>query len=176
MTVTTRLLASLATLLALALPVSGCGPSAPDAPQDIREAAASIKGSSSPRMLTRSAFYVAYPDGKPTDYVNYIFSTMGSAEMPYAFDEFEAEQMRSIGQVPFPSTVTLVPHSRDATADRQLVVSADDERGMLIVRGYLKGTEEPVLEKEWELKKVSPAPGVSEMYQSNVQMGMDSGY
>ena len=172
MTVTGRLLAALAMTLMLA----GCGSPGSDAPDDIRQAAAALKGTSSPRMLTRSAFYVAYPDGKPSDYVSYVFSTMGSAEMPYAFDEYEAEQMRSIGQTVWPSTVALVANERDNTEDRQLVISADDARGVLIARGYVRGSPDPVLETEWELKKVTPAPGIREMWESNVQMGMDSGY
>lgn len=171
MVVFRRLIGPLLILFAL----SACD-RAPEAPSDIRQAAAAIKGTTSSRMLSRSAFYVAFPNGKPSDYVRYAFSTMGSAEMPYAFDEFEAEQMRAIGQSVFPPTVTLLPHSRDPNIDRQLVLTGNDERGVLIVRGYVQGTVEPVLEKEWALPQVSPAPGVREMFEGNMQMGMDAGY
>ena len=165
--------ATMLAALATALMLSACGSPGSDAPEDIKQALAAVKSTTAPHQLTRSAFYVAFPEGKPSDYVSYVFSTMGSAEMPYAFDEYEAEQMRSIGQVVYPDSVTLVPHQRDPNAARQLVLTADDARGVLIARGYVRGTEEPVLEKEWELKKVTPAPGVREMYEGNVQMGMD---
>ena len=137
MVVFTRLIGPLLILFAL----SACD-SVPEAPSDIRQAAAAIKGTTSSRMLSRSAFYVAFPNGKPSDYVRYAFSTMGSAEMPYAFDEFEAEQMRAIGQSVFPPTVTLVPHSRDPNIDRQLVLTGNDaEQATKILtkhQGYLR--------------------------------------
>lgn len=163
----------LAPLLALALSLSGCG-GGDSAPADLRQAAATIKAMSAPRNLSRSAFSAAFPDGTPSQYVSFLFSTMGSAEMPVAMDEQEAAAMRAVGMPPIPATVALVARERDPRAGNQLVLGFDDGRGVVIARGYLAEGGEPVLEREWPLPKVAPAPGVEMLYRSNRELGMSA--
>ena len=155
--------------LAVAL-LAGCG-GGERAPADLRQAAAALKAMSAPRHLSRSAFSAAFPDGTPSQYVSYLFSDMGAAEWPVAMDETEAEGMRAARIPVLPPTVRVVALRPDPGAGRQLVVSADDARGVVVVRGYETHDGEPLLEREWSLPRVKPAPGVAEMHRSAAEMG-----
>jgi len=144
-------------------------------PPDIEQAAKSMKRMLAPSNLSRSAFYVAYPNGGPSKYITYLFSPMGTAEWPLSEDNLEGlsgADLRAGGITPLPKGVAIVAHQPQAGKGKQLVLSADDTRGVVVARGYLSGNEEPVLTEEWELKKVEPAPGVKAMYRSNLDMGI----
>ena len=52
--------------------------------------------------LQRSCFTVVFPDCQVSNFLDYLFSNLGAAEWPIAFDEFKEEQMKLISQVPLP--------------------------------------------------------------------------
>ena len=162
---------SSATLLAAA-----CGGAAPP-PPDLAQAAGAIAHMLKPSQLSRSAFTAGFPEGKPSEYVSYLFSDMGAAEWPASeewADELEREQMKAIRAPLLPAGVAIVPRERDAAKGRQLVVGFDDERGVVIFEGFAAGEETPVLHREVPLPSVAPAPGVVDMYLSATEMGMSS--
>lgn len=124
--------------------------------------------------LSRSAFYVAYPDGKPSDFVNYIFSDIGTAEWPPSdawADEMVREQMRAIHKPLMPDGVAFVPLQADPQGGMQLVVKFDDEKGVVILEGYADPGQGPALSEEVKLIKVTPDPVAKVFYHSNVEMG-----
>ena len=151
--------------------IAGCAGDA-DAPADLKQAAVAMKAMSAPRNLSRSVFSVAFPNGTPSQYVAYLFSDMGAAEWPVAMDEMEAEGMRAARIPILPKTVRVVARRPDPAVGRQLVVSADDARGVVVVRGYERHDGEPLLEREWALPRVKPAPGVAEIHRSSAELGM----
>lgn len=81
--------------------------------------------------------------------------------------------MRSTGIPMIPENVSLVPLEPDLEAANksQLVVRFDDARGVIIVDGYTNPTQKPRFTQEWPLPKVSPAPGVQELFESQVETG-----
>lgn len=130
-----------------------------------------------PINLSRSMYAAAFPDGKPSQFVSYMFSDMGVAEWPPSdefADEIEREQMAARGLTMLPADVIFIPRIPDPKYINQLVVSFDDERGLVIVEGYMDSTEEPVLTRELKLPQVKPAVGIQEIYQTNLEEGLST--
>ena len=119
----------------------------------LEQAVKSAKYMTSNKFLSRSAFKSIYPEQKPSDFVQYIFSTMGSAEWPTAFDEGEEEQLRSIGVPIMPNNLAIIPNKPDSNNDLQVVLRADDEAGLVIIEAYEKSIEKPVLVVERRIKR-----------------------
>ena len=113
-----------------------------------------VRHISSDRQLNRSAFPHTYPEGGPEKFVEWMFSPMGSSIWPATeggmeFSLEEEKMMRKAG-IPFlPSGISLVANNPDEDKERQVVISGDDERQMLIVEAYLNPQDVPVLVKEW---------------------------
>jgi len=152
--------------------LASCGESAPP---ELTQAADAVEAMLKPVNLSRSMFTAASPDGTPSQYVSYLFSSMGAAEWPPSeawADEMDREQMAAIRQPLLPADVAIVPRAPDPTVGKQLVISFDDDKGIVIARGYLDPADEPLLAREWKLANVQPATGVREIYQSNLELGM----
>ncbi len=163
----------LSILTVVVLSLAGCGS---NEPPELKQAVSVIRYLRAPANLSHSAFYVAYPDGKPSEFVSYLFSSMGLAEWPPGENrpcEFEPEEIRSMGIPLVPSGVSFHPCNRQSGAGMQLVISYDDAREIIIVEGYGPTDTKPILHREFTLPKVSPKPGVAQCYEANVQMGMD---
>jgi hypothetical protein len=98
---------------------------------------------------------------------------MGTAEWPRALDASEAQAMRSAGIPVIPENVSIVALEPDREAENksQLVVRFNDARGVIIVDGYTNPTQKPLFTQEWPLPKVTPAPGVQELFESQVETG-----
>lgn len=156
-------------LFTLLFPLCSCGEGAPP---ELEEAARVVHYMVAPRNLSRSMFSAAFPDQKPSQFVSYLFSSMGRAEWPTPATDFEREQLKSIGAPATPQDVAFVSRTLDPKKGKQLVVKFDDRRSVVIVEGYVDPDEPPVLTREWALKRVSPAPGVMEIYRSNAELGM----
>ena len=162
--------------------LTGCA----SAPQALEKGASALRRTMTPMNMKKSMFYVAYPNGKPSDYVSFMFSDVGASErMPQEggleFSEEEANAINHSVSPMLPAGVILQPNAPRADEENyQLVLSADDAKGVVIVTGYLPtkkadGTAEtnvsPVLTKEIELAKVQPDPMVRLFYQSQIEMG-----
>ncbi len=113
-----------------------------------------VRHISSDRQLKRSAFPHIYPEGGSEKFVEWIFSPIGSSVWPATeggveFSREEEKMMRKAG-IPFlPSGISLVANNPDEDKERQVVISGDNERQMLIVEAYLDPKDDPVLVKEW---------------------------
>lgn len=121
---------------------------------ELRKGIAVIRYLSAPRQLKRTAFQFTFPDERPKQFVEWMFSPMGSATWPPVEGglEFSLEEEKMIRQtgIPFlPSGVSLVSDEPDMERGWQVVVRGDDKRQMLVVEGYVDPQDSPVLVKEW---------------------------
>ena len=147
------------------------------ADEELSQAASVITWVIAPANLERSQFAAAFPDCKPSEFVNYFFSTMGASEMPPSEAEAEMDpivrdQAESIRMPLSPANVAFVSRNPDLKMGKQLVLKFDDARGVVIAEGYIDPNEAPEFVREWKLEKVTPLPFVKEIFQSNVEMGM----
>ncbi len=141
---------------------------------NLERAADVIRWMTAPVNMRRSVFFAGYPDGRPSDYVSFFFSDMGVGEWP-PFEEHmgpgEIEQM-GMARIPyFPSGVNIIKNAPDPYAGVQIVIGADDPRGVIIVRGYDNPAEKPVLAKEYTLQKVEPEIWVIDLYENQLDLG-----
>jgi len=150
--------------------LSGCGGQSSD--PELEKAADVIHYMMVPRNLKRSAFAAAFENPTPSKFVSYIFSPMGAAEWPMPADDFEREQMQSIGAPIAPANIGFSPLKVSGQHNRQIVVKYNDETNMVIVEAYNNQAEEAIFTREWELPSVKPAPGVREIFESNKGMGL----
>ncbi len=121
---------------------------------ELERAVRVVKHLSSQRQLKRSSFLVYFPEGKPTDFVEWMFSGMGKAEWPPIEGGLEPdleEGAKSIGTPIAPKNVGLSPNTPNKEAQMQVVVTADDSQGLIQVTGYLDPSQQPVLTREWPL-------------------------
>lgn len=125
-----------------------------DHPQ-LERAVRAVRYLSAPRQIQRSSFLVVYPEGRPSDFVKWMFSPMGTAEWPPAEDSVDPvtlEQAKSIRMPVIPANTRIVPEKPSEEKLRQVVVQADDTRGMLMVEAYEDPGRPPVFTREWPLK------------------------
>jgi len=113
-----------------------------------------VRSMSADRQLKRTAFRLVYPVGTPEEFVQWMFSPMGSALWPPSEEEGEFSQeevkMMKKADLPFlPSGISMVARNPDPARGRQVVVRGDDEKQMLVVEGYVDPKAPPVLTKEW---------------------------
>jgi len=66
-------------------------------------------------------------------------------------DPMELEQAKSIRMPVIPKDVTLTPREPDPKKGKQIVIKSDDQRGLIIVEGYLNPESSPALRREWKL-------------------------
>ena len=134
--------------LVSALGPAGCGIiSGLTQDRDLKQGVAYIRYLSSDKFLSQSAFSHTVPDQTPSQFVSYLFSTMGSAEWVVTGDPFEAEQLKSIG-VPVPPSNVIITNRLIPDAEKQLVLKGDDQNKQIIVEAYLSGSEAPVFTEE----------------------------
>jgi hypothetical protein len=162
---------NLFTVLLLAFALVGCGSGLSGASPELEQAVRAVRHMTAPNQLSRSAFFAAYENGTPSQYVSFLFSDIGAAEWPVATSADEAEAMRAARIPVFPDNVLLTRDSPSSQAKPQLVIRGDDRRGMIVVEGYKTPGKPPVLREEWALAKVSPAPGVREIFDDQVRQG-----
>lgn len=137
---------------------------------DLVEANAALAMMTQDRILSRSCFRVAYPEGGSENFVRYLFSDLGSAEWPVAFDEVEAEQMKAAGQKPLPPNVVISANARVYSDRKELVIQS--QNGQISVKGYLPHTTDPQFEAVWELGQSQTQSEFVPLCESNIDMGM----
>ncbi len=125
-----------------------------DYPQ-LEKAGRVVRHMSAPRQLQRSSFTAFYPKGKPSEFVSWMFSEMGAAEWPpseWELDPTERDGMRSAGMPIIPKRVRIYSRLKK-NGSKQIVVKADDGRGLILIEGYLAPDQPPVLSKQWLFKR-----------------------
>lgn len=173
---------SLCPLILLMFVLQGCNASQ-NVPPELQRGIQALKRQLAPMQLKRSMFYAAYPNGKPTDYVNYLFSSLGASEAPTELmnpEIFPEEQAGSKNEPP-PLGIALRSGQIDPDdTGYQILLSGDDTKGIITIKGYLPvkpgvTTPEPVTVEEVPLVKVTPDPIAQQFYQSSIEMGASDG-
>jgi hypothetical protein len=141
------------------------------APNNLKQAARVVEHMLEPRQLSRSAFSVVFAEGTPSQFVSFMFSDIGTAEWPDSEAMAEQnpmlrEQAQAIGAPLIPKGVAIIARAPSPKSGKQIVVKADDGRGVVIVEGYTDPTLGPVLVREYRVPKVKAAPGVKEIYEA----------
>lgn len=129
----------------------------PEKDADLHRGIQVVRYLSSPKSLRLSSFLAVFPEGKPSQFVQWMFSTLGTAEWPPSEEtapqgSMEAEQAKAIGAPTLPRGVAIVPRARNAASGRQVVVKADDARGLLIAEAFDAAGGDPLLIQKWPLK------------------------
>ena len=140
---------------------------------ELSRASASLRKMASSSLLGNSCFFVAYPNGTPSDYVRYTFSDLAAAELPVAMDEMEAKQMQSAGMTPFPNSVVLSPLTRQQLDSKEVVLEPDDVNRTIVVKAYLPKEQTLQFQDQLPLGTATPNAGVEELCQSNMDMGIN---
>lgn len=158
------------------LPVIGCLSLAVYACQsevdpELQQANAALRGMAAPLSLSKSCFGVVYPNGQASDYLSFLLSDLGAAEWPVAMDEQERQQLKAIGQVPMPNTVSISLHQRRYRDRKELVLQADDATRSVQVDGYLPNSDRVHLAARWDVGTAVPDAGVTALCRSSLEMG-----
>jgi len=146
----------------------------PDPPPELDQAARSIAWSLKPMTLSQSTFPVVLPNGTPKQFVSWYFSTLGSAERPGydTGDEMEREMANVIGAPLVPMDVAIVHTRPDTAKQKQIVMTWDDSRRLVILEGFLDPQQSPVMRREFELPNVQSTSELARITaQSNLEMG-----
>lgn len=144
------------------------------APPDLDQASRSVEWSLKPSTLAQSTFPVVLPQGTPKQFVSWYFSTLGAAERPGSDtgDEMEREMAGALGAPLVPQGISIVHTRPDTSRRKQIVMKWDDDRGVVILEGYLQPDEPPVLIREIELPRVQSANELARLTaQSHLEMG-----
>lgn len=153
----------------LSLLAVGCqSPSDPD----LTQASDALSKMATNSTLTKSCFSVVYPNGEASDFINYLFSDLASAEWPIAMDEMEAEQMKSVRQTPLPNNVVVSPLKRAKTESKEIVLKPDSAERAILVEGYLAGSNTVDFEDRWPLGTAQASDATQQLCQSNIDMGI----
>jgi|GEM_PF-1280599 len=139
----------------------------------LKQASFAMAKMATQKALSRSCFYMIYPNGKPSDFVEYLFSDLGVAGWPLAFDEQEVEQMKAVGMVPLPREVVVSPRERQKPQQKELVLVPDDASNKIEAKGYLPEQDSPNVQNQWNLATATPDEATQQFCRSNLELGID---
>jgi hypothetical protein len=142
------------TVAALAF-VAACSRSS-EPPRDIAQAVAVVGYLASEKFVNRSSYSATAEDASPTEFVSYLFSDLGAAELPEPARPGEPGGAGRGGPPSWPEGVALRPMRPDRREGRQVVVIPDDSRNVVVVEGYLSAMTPPVVRREFVLAKPRP--------------------
>lgn len=132
----------------------GCSGSS-EPPADVSRAVAAIGYLASARYINISMYSATAEKGTPSEFISFLFSTMGAAERLQPEDprEPKAEGGRRGGPPTWPDGVGFNAMKPDPRGGTQVVLIPDDARGMIIAEGYVDPKGKPVVRQEFEMAK-----------------------
>ncbi len=123
--------------------------------------------------MEKSAFQYVYPEARPSEWVSFLFSTLGSAEWPpIAGRELPEEEARAARIMVLPGDVTVVPLRARRNFAKQVVIRFDDSEGVVIAEGFEAWNEKSVFQRKWTIPKVTPSELAIQTAESNLEMGL----
>lgn len=130
-------------------------------PPELDRAAKVVGYLSAKRQVKHSSFLAQYPEGKPSQFVTWMFSPLGKAEWPdteeYVKGDPVAREAAKALRIPLmPAGVAFVAGAPDPGKGKQLVVKSDDARATIVVEGYTTPGDKPVFRREWRFAKPAP--------------------
>lgn len=160
--------------LTLLLMLAACDNVGP--PPELKRGVQLIRWITAPERMAKS-MYSAIQDGKASTWVSYFFSDMGAAEWPETEEAAErdpaiAERAKSAGLPLAPKGISFFADKPNPEKGRQIVLKADDTRGVIIVEVYDTPSAKPLLVEEIPLARAKPAPGVEELARGAMESGM----
>jgi hypothetical protein len=133
----------------------GCGGT--EIPGDLERGFRIVQWWTNPSMLARSSFAISYPDGQPSELLEFLYSPIGLAEWPpmegsgeFSSDE-EALLVQS-GQPVIPAGLRFVHGRPDTSHGKQIVLVPDDKKGLIIAEAYIDPHQPPLARREYRLK------------------------
>ncbi len=114
-----------------------------------------VRYMSAKKQLSRSSFIALKKNNTASDFIDWMFSPLGSAEWPPSqnsleFSPDELKMIRSSGIPTLPQNVSIVANKPDPRKGKQIVVKSDNVGGRIIVEGYIRPTEGPSITKNWK--------------------------
>ncbi|MDX2219355.1 MAG: hypothetical protein SF172_10060 [Burkholderiales bacterium] len=129
--------------------VAACGKaSAP--PADLEQAVAVVGYLASSRYINRSMYSATFESGTPSEFISFLFSSMGAAERP---EPASTRPPGSSGPPAWPDDIGFHALHPNPGGGKQVVVTPDDARGMIIAEGYVDPAKKPVLRREFAMAK-----------------------
>lgn len=123
---------------------------APSPPPELEQAVAVVGYLASSRYINRSMYSATFETGTPSEFISYLFSSMGAAERP---EPASARQPGSSGPPGWPDDIGFHALQPRAGGGKQVVVVPDDARGVIIAEGYVDPAAKPVLRREFVMAK-----------------------
>jgi hypothetical protein len=139
---------------------------------DLYQTYQAMRSMCSEANLVDSAFPYVYPDCRASEWVSYLFSTLGTAEWPpRAGLEFTEQEARIARIAVLPEDVAVVPLRPRRSFGKQLVIGLDDTEGLVTADAYAAWNEAPVFQREWAVPQVVASEFAAQTAESNLQMG-----
>ena len=141
---------TLVTLLSLCLTIpglAGCSGDNISKDPELKQSVNYVRYLTSKRFLRNSAFSYTFPEQKPSQFVSYLFSDIGTAEWVVMNDPLEEEQLRSIS-VPVPSMNVAITNEFMPDQEKQLVLKGNDPTDQIIVEAFVEDSKTPIFTEE----------------------------
>ena len=127
-------------------------------PTDLDRAAKVVRYMSREDVLPTTTFAIKYPDGTPSDFVDWFLSEEGRSHWPASLSNADSnaeirKEAYELNAPIVPRNMVFLAHKPDRKQGRQLVVKPDDGRNLIIVEGYADPNALPDLKREWELPR-----------------------
>jgi len=120
---------------------------------DLKKAVQVVRYISSPDQIEQYSFLDIEGEKSPSQFVRWMFSTLGTAEWFVQEDstEFSPDELSEAQRTAavMPKNVSLFPNRAKPGRKKQVVVKSDDQRGMIIVEAYLNPRKSPAFVREW---------------------------
>lgn len=118
-------------------------------PADLRQGQRVLVQMMGERTLEHVGFFEAYPEGGPSDFVEFVGSEKGQVLWPRTVREFHREstdptRQETPGRALRPDDVGFSAWEPDPSLGRQLVYIPDDEESVMYIEGYDEAVDEPV--------------------------------
>jgi hypothetical protein len=113
----------------------------------------------SPGMLERSSFYAIFPNGSPRQFVSFLFSDIGAAEMPPVEGSGEmSPEEESMSFMPiWPAGVKMTYLEPKEALGYQIVWKWNDTERLIILEGYSDAKQPPIVIRKIKLPVVQPS-------------------
>jgi hypothetical protein len=117
-------------------------------PADLSQAVAVVGYLASSSYINRSMYSATFETGKPSEFVSYLFSSLGAAERP---EPTSSRVPGSSGPPSWPDDIGFYAMKPRAGGGKQVVITPDDARGILVAEGYVDPAAKPVLRREFTM-------------------------
>lgn len=135
-------------MIAVLLAAACSKPPAP--PADLEQAVAVVGYLASSRYINRSMYSATFETGTPSEFISYLFSSMGAAERP---EPSSTRQPGASGPPTWPDEIGFHALTPRPGGGKQVVVVPDDARGLIIAEGYVDPAAKPVIRREFAMAK-----------------------